>query len=250
LSLKRKKNLRHILLVITIGLLLSAMVSAGYYTVKSGDTLWKIASKLGTDVSTLQKLNSGVGSVIYPGQVLVTPSSSSTTYQTYTVLWGDSLWKIANKFQATVTALKTLNGLYSEDIRPGQILKVPSSPSNFKPEFNQDLLARLVHAEAEGEPYEGQVAVAAVVLNRIKDSRFPNTTEGVIYEKSAFEVVNNGRIYEPASLNAIKATKDAVSGWDPSYGSIFFYNPDKIPGWNWILSRPIVRRIGNHVFAR
>lgn len=249
MSLKRKKILGHVLLVATIGLLLSTMVSAGYYTVKSGDTLWKIASKLGTDVSALQKLNPGVGSTIYPGQVLVTPSSGSN-YQTYTVLWGDSLWKIANKFQTTVTTLKTLNGLYSEDIYPGKILKVPSGSSNMSPEVNQDLLARLVHAEAEGEPYEGQVAVAAVVINRIKDSRFPNTTEGVIYEKSAFEVVKNGRIYEPASLNAVRATKDAVSGWDPSYGSVFFYNPDKISGWNWILSRPVVRRIGNHVFAR
>jgi len=249
LSLKRKKNLRYALLVAIVLLLLSTMVSAGYYTVKSGDTLWKIASKIGTDVSALQKLNPGAGTLIYPGQVLVTPSTGSS-YKTYTVLWGDSLWKIANKFQTTVNTIKSLNGLYSEELRPGQILKVPSSSNNYNPEINQDLLARLVHAEAEGEPYEGQVAVAAVVVNRIKDSRFPNTTEGVIYEKSAFEVVKNGRIYEPASSNAISAAKAAISGWDPSYGSIFFYNPDKIYGWNWVLSRPIVRRIGNHVFAR
>ncbi len=250
LSFKNNKSLGKSLLFLVIFSVLSLIVSAGTYTVKSGDTLWKISTRLGTDVNTLARLNPGLGNMIYPGQVIVTPETT-TNHTTYTVEWGDTLWIIANKSQTTVSTIKSLNQLYSDNIYPGQKLKLPSRSANpYQPSVDQDLLARLVHSEAESEPYEGKVAVAAVVMNRLKDSRFPNTLEGVVYQKSAFEVVSNGRIYQPASQSAIQAAQAAISGWDPSYGSVFFYNPDKINGWNWILTRPVVRRIGNHVFAR
>ncbi len=118
-----------------------------------------------------------------------------------------------------------------------------------RPGVNIDLLARVVRAEAEAEPYEGKVAVAAVLLNRVADPRFPKTLEGVIYEPHAFESVSNGRIYNtPPTADDLRAARDAVNGWDPTYGSVFFWNPSK-PVTPWIWSRPIVTQIGNHVFA-
>lgn len=112
-----------------------------------------------------------------------------------------------------------------------------------------ELLARVVSAEAKGEPYTGQVAVAAVILNRVRDSRFPNTLAGVVYQTHAFESVSNGTIYQPATASTRRAARDALNGWDPSGGAVFFWNPSKpVSGWIW--SRPIITQIGNHVFAR
>ncbi len=112
-----------------------------------------------------------------------------------------------------------------------------------------DLLARLVAAEAQGEPYEGQVAVAAVILNRVEHPSFPNTLSGVVYQPHAFESVSNGLVWRRTpSDEAVRAARNALNGWDPTYGSIFFWNPYK-PVSSWIWSRQIVVRIGNHVFA-
>lgn len=113
-----------------------------------------------------------------------------------------------------------------------------------------ELLARTIAAEAEGEPYIGQVAVGAVILNRVRDPRFPNTISGVIYQPHAFESVSNGLIWRRTpSTEARRAAQDALNGWDPTYGSLFFWNPYK-PVSAWIWSRPIVIQYGNHVFAR
>lgn len=112
-----------------------------------------------------------------------------------------------------------------------------------------DLLARVIAAEAKGEPYEGQVAVGAVILNRVWDSRFPNTLAGVVYQTHAFESVSNGTIYQPVPASSRRAAQDALNGWDPSGGAVFFWNPSK-PVSDWIWSRPIIKQIGNHVFAK
>ena len=113
-----------------------------------------------------------------------------------------------------------------------------------------NLLARLVSAEAEGEPYQGMVAVAAVMLNRVKDSKFPNTTSGVVFQPGAFESVSNGLIWQRSPSNqAVSAARDALNGYDPTYGCLFFWNPSKpVSGWIW--GRSIAVRIGKHVFAR
>jgi N-acetylmuramoyl-L-alanine amidase len=124
-----------------------------------------------------------------------------------------------------------------------------NQPQSAVRQSDKDLLARLVSAEAKGEPYEGQVAVAAVILNRIKDSRFPNTLQGVIYQQDAFEPVSNGTIYQPPVASAVKATEDAMNGWDPSYGALYFWNPATATS-PWIWSRTITLRIGNHVFGK
>ena len=112
-----------------------------------------------------------------------------------------------------------------------------------------DLLSRLVYGEARGEPYEGQVAVAAVVLNRVKSSSFPNTIAGVIYQKGAFDVVSDGQINLTPNSTARKAAQDALNGWDPTYGSIYYFNPATATN-KWIWSRPHVVTIGRHRFCK
>ncbi len=111
-----------------------------------------------------------------------------------------------------------------------------------------DLLARLIYGEARGEPYEGQVAVAAVVLNRVRSSKFPNTIASVIYQPGAFDVVSDGQIYLTPDATAIKAARDAMAGWDPTGGCIYYYNPRTATS-SWIKSRPVMRNIGRHVFC-
>lgn len=113
-----------------------------------------------------------------------------------------------------------------------------------------NLLAHAAHGEAGAEPYEGQVAVAAVILNRTRSGKFPSTVAGVIYEPDAFESVTNGYFYSDPDDQSWKAARDALNGWDPSYGSLFFWNPAKVGAGAWVWTRQIVTQIGKHVFAR
>ena len=110
-------------------------------------------------------------------------------------------------------------------------------------------MARVIYGEARGEPYEGMVAVGAVILNRVKDSRFPNTIPGVIYQAGAFDVVADGQINLTPNETAYKAARDALNGWDPTYGCIYYYNPATATS-KWIWSRPIVVKIGKHNFCK
>ena len=111
------------------------------------------------------------------------------------------------------------------------------------------LLAQCIYSESRGEPYKGQVAVGAVVLNRVKSSAFPNSISGVIFQKGAFSAVDDGQINLTPNESALKAAKDAMNGWDPTGGCLYYYNPAKTSN-RWIRSRPIVLRIGNHVFCK
>ncbi|NLY43069.1 MAG: spore cortex-lytic enzyme SleB [Clostridiaceae bacterium] len=113
------------------------------------------------------------------------------------------------------------------------------------------LLARCVNGEARGEPYEGQVAVAAVILNRVKHPSFPNTLAGVIYQPGAFTAVSDGQINVPIDPKSTvyKACEDAMNGWDPTGGAIYYYNPAKTTN-KWIYSRQVVKTIGKHKFAK
>ena len=110
------------------------------------------------------------------------------------------------------------------------------------------LLAKLVYAEARGEPYKGQVAVAAVVLNRVKSASFPNTISGVIYQRNAFTCVNNGSINNAPDSSCIRAALDALNGWDPTGGCLYYYNP-KTATDDWIRTRTVQTVIGRHSFA-
>lgn len=115
---------------------------------------------------------------------------------------------------------------------------------------DKQLLARAVNGEARGEPYEGQVAVAAVILNRVRHSSFPNTISGVIYQPGAFTAVSDGQINVPIDENSTvyKACSDALNGWDPSGGAIYYFNPDTATN-SWIWSRPLIVQIGKHRFC-
>ena len=113
------------------------------------------------------------------------------------------------------------------------------------------LMARAINGEARGEPYEGQVAVGAVILNRVRSSSFPNTIAGVIYEPGAFTAVSDGQINVPIAENSTvyKAAQDALNGWDPTGGAIYYFNPDTATN-KWIWSRPLIKQIGKHRFCK
>ena len=124
-----------------------------------------------------------------------------------------------------------------------------SSGSSSNNSSDLNLLSRVVYGEARGEPYEGQVAVAAVVLNRVKSSSFPNTISGVVYQSGAFDIVRDGQINLTPNSTAKKAAQDAYNGWDPSRGAIYYFNPSTATS-KWIWSRPMTVTIGRHRFCK
>ncbi|WP_255298272.1 spore cortex-lytic enzyme [Brevibacillus dissolubilis] len=116
-------------------------------------------------------------------------------------------------------------------------------------QYEMDMLAKLVYAEARGESYKGQVAVAAVVMNRLQSPKFPNTVSGVIFEPWAFTAIYDGQYGMTPNKTAYLAARDAARGWDPTYGAIYYFNPNTATsGWMW--SRPQTVKIGEHIFAR
>lgn len=147
------------------------------------------------------------------------------------------------------------NGLQVDGIAGPKTLAamgINSSASNTSGGYSNsdlNLLAHLVYAEARGESYTGQVAVASVVLNRVKNSSFPNTVAGVIYQRGAFSVVSDGQINLTPNQTAISAAQDAINGWDPTYGAIYYFNPNTATS-GWIWSRPVTVVIGNHRFCK
>ena len=158
----------------------------------------------------------------------------------------------------TVSAVKSFqkkNGLTVDGIAGTQTLKAmgitssSSSSSSSNNSSNVNLLARVVYGEARGEPYTGQVAVAAVVLNRVKSSKFPNSISGVVYQSGAFDAVADGQINMTPDTTAKKAAQDALNGWDPSYGAIYYFNPSTATN-KWIWSRPMTVTIGKHRFCK
>lgn len=310
-----KKFLISLIMIIGL-LLLNVMVSYGFsYYVQPGDSLYTIAARYGTTVSSLMQTNGLWSPGISPGQALkiTSGSSSSTASSVYNVRPGDTLYLIAQRYGVSIDTIKQTNHLSSvylnvgerilipnvtsgsssgnnyqvkagdtlfliakrngialnqllqanhlnqnTAIYPGQVLQIPvvtntgfSANHISLSQSDLDLLARLVTAESDGEPYEGQVAVAATILNRLSDPRYPKTVPGIIYQIDngiyQYSPVLDGRINNPASSNAYRAVNDALSGWDPSKGANGFYNPAKTTS-QWVRSQPVSAAIGNHVF--
>lgn len=161
------------------------------------------------------------------------------------------------KTKAAVIAFQKKNGLTADGIigtRTAQALGISlsgttsSSSSSSASSTDLNLLARVVYGEARGEPYTGQVAVAAVVLNRVRSSSFPNSVAGVVYQSGAFDCVSDGQINLTPNQSAYNAAKDALNGWDPTYGCLFYYNPRTATS-KWMLSRTVKLSIGNHAFC-
>lgn len=243
-------------------------LSGNTYTVKSGDTLYLIARRFNTTVDAIRRANNIWSDVLYVGQTLTIPGSAASTpssSQTYVVQSGDTLFLIAAKFGVSVQALREANNKWDDMLLVGQRLIIPAgSTSPQTPasgtrmqvsdeEF--DLLARLIQAEAEAEPYAGKVAVGATVLNRVKSPLYPDTITEVIYQVVngiyyQYTPVLDGRINLPAGPEAIAAARDALNGMDPSLGATGFYNPDKVGPSSWVRTRPVTVVIGNHVFFK
>lgn len=153
--------------------------------------------------------------------------------------------------QAAVKRFQKIKGLSADGIAGPQTLsalgitigKIPAAT-----QANINLLAQIISAEARGEPYEGQVAVGAVILNRIEHPSFPNSLSGVIYQNGAFTAIVDGQFWEPIASSAYNAARDALNGWDPTGGAIYYYNPAKTSN-KFMHSRPIITTIGEHRFC-
>ena len=160
-----------------------------------------------------------------------------------------------SKTLAAVKSFQKKNGLTVDGIAGTKtlaamgIMNSSNSSGTTSNSSNVNLLAHLIYGEARGESYIGQVAVGAVIMNRVKSSLFPNTIAGVIYQKGAFDAVSDGQINMTPNSTAKKAAQDAINGWDPSYGAIYYFNPQTATN-KWIWSRPVTVTIGKHRFCK
>ena len=227
-----KKSVKIIALTVMVfAALFSVNYAAGYNAQSAYAAVVKQGSK-GTTVKTIQQKLKNWG--YYTGAV-------------------DGIF--GAKTTAAVKSFQKKNGLVADGIVGAKTLAamgISSSSSGATSSYSDsdlNLLAHLIYGEARGESYVGQVAVGAVVMNRIRSSSFPNTMAGVIYQSYAFTAVADGQINLTPDANAKKAAQDAMNGWDPTYGAIYYYNP-KTATSQWIFSRQTTITIGNHVFAK
>lgn len=218
-------------------------------TVLPGDTLWKVGVQQQVPYDVIRRTNGLTSDAINSGQFLRIP-------ERYVVQSGDTLWKIAERYGIPLSTIRSVNNKWDSVLYTGQVLYLPTALRNVVnlSSADLDLFQRLVNAESQGEPFVGQVAVANVVLNRVKSPEFPNTVRSVILQYygavPAFSPVDNGQIHQPANWSAKEAVGKALLGYDYSLGAQFFYNPDLTSADNWIRSRSVTTVIGNHVFAK
>lgn len=262
------KKLRTCFTAVTLAMIMlfvtKTTVYGATYTVSQGDSLYKIGLLFNTTVNEIKTKSNISNNEIYPGQLL------NVTANVYTVKDGDSIFLIGKKLGISVNSLRKANNKCDDLIYPGQKLILPSINSNNAQSSTQpvsvsvssnaafsysqsdvDLLARLITAEADGQPYNAKVAVGAVVINRVKSTLFATSISGVIYQRIngyyQFTPVLNGWINKPATDIAKKAAYDALRGIDPSNGALFYF--DNSITNTWLLSKPIKAKIDKMVFA-
>lgn len=184
----------------------------------------------------------------------VVKPASHRSFTVYQVEPGDSLYWIAATYGLSVQELKMLNDLESDVIKVGQRLAVPLDLVKYYPAGvylsapEVEWLAQMIHAEARGEPYAGQVAVGAVIINRMLSSQFPNTLRGVLFQNNAFQPIRNGSFYLTPNESARRAALEALNGHDPTGGALFFFNPRHSTD-RFMHSRPTQATIGSHRFT-
>ena len=227
-----KNNIRYVIIAIFIIMIGGAIATIALIENESVETLSKYGSR-GEEVRQIQTKLKRWG--YYKGNV--------------DGIYGSQTLEAVRYFQRK-------NGLSVDGIAGPATLKAmgiyssgSSSSGSSSNSSNVNLLARLIYGEARGEPYTGQVAVGAVVMNRVKSSSFPNTLSGVIYQSGAFDAVKDGQINLSPDSTAKKAAQDAINGWDPSYGAIYYFNPSTATN-KWIWSRPMTITIGRHRFCK
>lgn len=215
-------------LLITASFSLAANAMAAEHLVAKGESLYQIAQRYNTSVDTLENGNGLSNSNIYAGQVLWVP-------QYHYVSPGESLYLIGKKYGIRYSEIVRNNGLTTTDVYPGQKLYIPEQNATTSrgwgarlSSVDMDILARIITAEADSESFLTKVAVGAVVLNRVRSNDFPNTIGQVVYHvdetgRYQFEPVLNGWINRPASQQAILAAKEALKGWDPTNGALYFW---------------------------
>ncbi len=173
------------------------------------------------------------------------------TLKEYGVFFGEVTGYYGTQTEAAVRRFQQYHGLPVTGVADAATLKklnisIGSVPS--ATEANVNLLARIISAEGRGEPYEGQVAIGAVICNRIEHPSFPDSLAGVIYQNEAFTAITDGQFDQPVSQTSYSAARDALAGWDPSGGAIYYYNPKKTSN-AFIYTRPIIKVIGDHRFC-
>ncbi|WP_313347018.1 LysM peptidoglycan-binding domain-containing protein [Sedimentibacter sp.] len=255
------KKIRSILLSagLAVGLTFSfpTTADAATYTVVKGDSLYFISQIFLTSVDDLMRDNNLYNYDLNIGQILNVPS------HTHTVQKGDTLYLISQKYNISLSSLRRANNIYTNYIDIGQVLNIPTKASLPAVETEKtepwqsysaaelDLLARLIMAETESQPYQAKVAVGAVVLNRIKSGVFAGTITEVINQKFGeyyqFTPVENGWIKRPANEECIRAAKEALNEVDPTNGALFYYDDSTTN--TWILSKPVSIKIGRMIYS-
>jgi N-acetylmuramoyl-L-alanine amidase len=268
-----------VILIIMLGLIFSHSTYAfaveyEVYQVKKGDSLWKISQNYKVSVEELKKINGLSKNILQVGQKLKLPLPADSDNR-YVVKKGDNLWTLAKNNNTSVLDIKNANNMKENMLQIGQILVIPTSTlasttsttsakntvatasldsheiTYSKQEY--EWLARIIEAEAEDEPYLGKVAVGSVIINRLQDDWFPDSIQGVIFQKSKkvyqFSPIGNGRFNRvKPSKDSYKAATDALNGVDPTDGALYFFNP-KLTSDKWIRTRTVAKNIGQHRFA-
>lgn len=257
----KSNKLKTFFATLSISAMLFSPVKASTYKIIPGDSLIKLSWLFDTSVTELKADNNLKGNTIYYGKTL----NVSAPY--YTVKSGDSLHSIAKKHEISLYALRRANNRWTSAIYPGEKLIIPggkAAASNTTTKATPakgvipytaaelDLLARLVRAEAENQPYKAKVAVAAVVINRVQSNQFPNNITSVVNQVIngyyQFTPVKNGVIKNPARAEDRQAALEALNGSDPSKGALFYFDDSNTNRWLW--SKPLLARYDKMVFVQ
>jgi N-acetylmuramoyl-L-alanine amidase len=216
---------------------------------QAADAVSVLEKEFGSDAASLAS-----GSSAAAPRVEKPKQQDQTNYISYRVVKGDSLYEIARFFGTIVAALMEINELKTTTIGVNQVLLVPDNGAKEYPvglwltDQEVQWIAQMIHAEARGEPYLGQVAVGAVIINRVKSPKFPNTVKDVLFQDGAFQPIRNGTFYQAASEQAYRAALEALNGHDPTNGALFFFNPS-ISKDRFMHSRTPAITIGQHRFT-